>query len=107
MAHIKHDIHHGLSVDQAKQAAQLALQEYTQRYADKGLNVRWTSDTRAEIEFTIKGTNVQALVDVLPEVLRVDAQVPFVFVPFKGLAVKAVETEAQKWIRQVREAKSA
>lgn len=107
MAHIKHDIHHGLSVDQAKQAAQLALQAYTQRYADKGLSARWTSDTRAEIEFTAKGTKVQAIVDVLPDVLRVDAQVPFVFVPFKGMAVKAVETEAQKWISQVRDAKSA
>jgi hypothetical protein len=47
------------------------------------------------------------MVDVLPDVLRVDAQIPFVFVPFKGMAVKAVETEAQKWIQQVREAKSA
>jgi hypothetical protein len=107
MAHVKHDIHHGLSVDQAKQAAQLALQEYSKRFANKGLQARWTSDTRAEVEFTAKGTRVQAIVEVLPDVLRVDAQVPFVFVPFKGMAVKAVETEAQKWIRQVREAKSA
>jgi hypothetical protein len=107
MAHVKHDIRHGLSVEKAKQAATLALQEYQQRYADKGLNARWTSDTRAEVEFTAKGTKVQAVVDVLPDVLRVDAQIPFVFVPFKSMAIKAVETEAQKWIQQVREAKSA
>ncbi|HET6338367.1 MAG TPA: polyhydroxyalkanoic acid system family protein [Polyangiales bacterium] len=107
MAHVKHDIRHGLSVDQAKKAAQLALQDYSKRFAEKGLRAHWTSDTRAEVEFTAKGTKVQAIVDVLPDVLRVDAQVPFVFVPFKGMAVKAVETEAQKWIQQVREAKSA
>jgi hypothetical protein len=107
MAHITHEIRHGLTLDQAKQAAQLALAEYTQRFANKGLKARWTSDARAEVEFSAKGANVQAVVDVLPDVLKVDAKVPFVFVPFKSMAVKAVETEAQRWIQQVREQKTA
>lgn len=101
MAHITHEIRHGLTLDQAKRAAQLALDEYTQRYASKGLRARWTSDARAEVEFSAKGATVQAVVDVLPDVLRVDAKVPFVFVPFKAMAVKAVDNEAARWIRQV------
>lgn len=101
MAHIKHEIRHGLTLDQAKRAAQLALDEYSQRYASKGLRARWTSDARAEVEFSAKGATVQAVVDVLPDVLRVDAKVPFVFVPFKAMAMKAVDTEAARWIRQV------
>lgn len=107
MAQITHEIRHGLSIDQAKQAAKLALADYQRRYADKGLDARWISDVRAEIEFSAKGAKVQAVVDVLPDVLKVDAKVPFVLRPFKSVAVNAVEQEAQKWIRQVREARSA
>lgn len=107
MAHITHEIRHGLSIDQAKQAAQLALSEYMRRYAEKGLSARWVSDSRAEVEFAAKGAKVQAVVDVLADVLKVDAQVPFVLRPFKGMAMSAVEKEAQKWIRQVRDARPA
>lgn len=103
MAHITHEIRHGLPIEQAKQAAQLALSDYLRRYGERGLQARWITESRAEIEFAAKGAKVQAVVDVLPDVLKVDAQVPFVLRPFKGMAVSAVEQEAQKWIRQVRE----
>jgi len=107
MAHITHEIRHGLPLEQAKQAAQLALQDYLSRYGNRGLSARWISDVRAEIEFAAKGAKVQAVVDVLPDVLKVDASVPFILRPFKGVAVAAVDKEARKWIQQVREARTA
>jgi hypothetical protein len=107
MAHITHEIHHGLPLEQAKQAAQLALADYLRRYGERGLAARWISDTRAEIEFAAKGAKVQAVVDVLPDVLKVDATIPFILKPFKSMAVSAVDKEAQRFIQQVREGKVA
>lgn len=102
MAHITHDIPHGLSLDQAKRAADMALTEYRERFAAKGLSARWISDTRAEIEFSAKGARVEATVDVLPSVLRIDAKVPLLLRPFKSAAVSAVEREVQRFIERVR-----
>jgi hypothetical protein len=102
MAHITHEIRHGLSLDQAKRAADLALTEYQQRFAARGLSARWISDTRAEIEYSAKGAKVEATVDVLPTVLRIDAKVPLLLRPFKSAAISAVEREVQRFIEQAR-----
>ncbi|HKP62036.1 MAG TPA: polyhydroxyalkanoic acid system family protein [Polyangiales bacterium] len=102
MAHITHEIAHSLGLEQAKRVADLALTDYQQRFAAKGLSARWISDTRAEIEFSAKGARVEATVDVLPSVLRIDAKVPLLLRPFKSAAVSAVEREVQRFIEQAR-----
>ena len=102
MAHITHEITHGLGPDQAKHAADMALTEYVQRFGSRGLVARWISDTRAEIELSAKGAKVEATVDVLPSVLRIDAKVPLLLRPFKAAAVSAVEREVRRFIEQVR-----
>src|SRR5262245_36061535 len=102
MAHITHEIQHGLGLEQAKRAADLALREYQQRFGAKGLAARWISDTRAEVEYSAKGAKVEATVDVLPSVLRIDAKVPLLLRPFKSAAVHAIEREARRFIEQVK-----
>jgi len=98
MSHITHDIRHGLSLDQAKRVAHAALDDYLARYSSRGLRAAWSSETRAEVEVAVKGVRLAAVVDVLPDVLRVDANVPFVLRAFKGTAIATVEREVQKWI---------
>lgn len=102
MSHLTHEIRHGLTIEQATRAAHLALDEYLARYASRGLTGTWSGDTRAEIAFATKGVHVTATVDVLPDVLRVQADVPFVLRMFKGQAIAAVEREANKWIDKVK-----
>jgi len=102
MSHITHDIRHGLTLDQAKRMAHVALDEYLARYASRGLTARWASDTRVELEVAVKGVRLAAAVDVLADVLRVDAKVPFVLRAFKGTAITYIEREAQKWIERAR-----
>lgn len=102
MARITHEIQHGLGLEQAKRAADLALREYQQRFGAKGLSARWISDTRAEVEYSAKGAKVEATVDVSSSVLRIDVRVPLLLRPFKSAAVAAVEREARRFIEQVK-----
>ena len=101
MAQITHELEHGLTQGQAKQAAQLALEHYLERYGSRGLSARWVSDLRAEIEVSVKGASVRASVDVLPAVLRIEVEVPLLLRPFKAVTVAKVESEARRWIAQV------
>ena len=107
MSHMTHEIRHGLTIEQATRAAHLALDEYLTRYAARGLTGSWSGDTRAQIAFAAKGVHVSAVVDVLPDVLRVQADVPFVLRVFKAQALSAVEREAHKWIDKVKAEVSA
>ena len=102
MSHITHDIRHGLSLEQAKRVAHSALDDYLARYGSRGFTARWSSETRAELEVAVKGVHLAAIVDVLPEVLRVDAKVPLVLRAFKGTAIATVEREVQKWLHRAK-----
>jgi hypothetical protein len=97
-----HEIPHGLTLEQATRAAHLALDEYLGKYAARGLEGRWSNKTRAELSFASAGVSVQAVVDVLPNVLRVEANIPLMLRPFKAKAIAAIEREARKWIDKVK-----
>jgi hypothetical protein len=107
MAHISHEIVHGLTLEQAKRTAHQALEQYLERYRTRGLSGRWSSSTRAELAYASAGMQVKAVVDVLSDVLRVEAQVPFMLRPFKPQAVAALEDEARKWIERAKTEVSA
>jgi len=102
-----HEIMHGLTLEQATRTAHQALEEYLERYASRGLSGRWTSNTRAELDYASAGMRVKAVVDVLSDVLRVEADVPFLLRAFKSQAVAALEREAGKWIERAKTEVSA
>lgn len=102
MSQITHEIRHGLAPADAKRVAQRAMDEYVSRYGERGMSARWLSDTRAEIKLAVRGVHLEATVDVLPDVLRVETSVPLLLRPFKGVAIAAVEREAQKWIAEAK-----
>jgi hypothetical protein len=102
MSQITHEIRHGLPQADAKRVAQRAMDTYLSRYAERGMTATWSTDTRAEIKLAVRGVHVEAAVDVLPEVLRVEASVPLLLRPFKSVAIAAVEREAQKWIAEAK-----
>lgn len=102
MAQITHEVTHGLSLEQAKQAARLALEDYVKRYAERGLAAHWVSDSQADVKMSVKGAEVHATVDVLPSVLRIEAKVPLLLRAFKSVAVAKIDSEARRWFEQVR-----
>lgn len=102
MSQITHEIRHGLTLEQAKRAARLALDHYLARYSTRGFTANWSSDVRAELAFASRGLQVQAVVDVLDDVLRVAAEVPLALRPLKSIAVATAEREAQRWIEKAK-----
>jgi len=103
MANLTLEVPHGLDQAQAKQAAELALAHYLARYASHGLSARWSSDTRADIEVTLRGVHLRGFVEILPAQLRLTADVPLLLRPFKGIASAAIERETKRWVEQIKQ----
>jgi Putative polyhydroxyalkanoic acid system protein (PHA_gran_rgn) len=101
MAHITHEVPHGLDLERAKQAARLALDDYLRRFGER-VSARWVTDSRAEVRVSVKGAHIEATVDVLPAVLRIEARVPLLLKAFKSVAVAKIDSEAAHWIEQAR-----
>lgn len=100
MAQTTLDVQHGLDLPQAQRVARLAADHYLARFGDKGLQIRWQSDARAEIEAKLRGATVRASVDILPDKLQIAANVPMLLLPFKAVASAAIAREVQHWAKQ-------
>lgn len=104
---MKHNIHHGLSHELARKATQKALESYQERFAEYKPRGRWVNDDRAEIAFTVAGKTLEGTVDVGKSDIGLELEVPFVFLPFRGRAMKVIEDEIQQWIQWAREGRIA
>lgn len=98
---MKHQVPHKLGQDKAKQVAIQALASYQQRFAEYSPRVDWTSDSVANIGFSIKGLKLNGAIEVLPDNFSLDLDVPFVLRPFRGTALSVIEEEIKKWISKV------
>jgi hypothetical protein len=99
---VQHDIRHGLPEDTAKAVARKAVEAYGERFADYSFKHKWANENRVELSFTVAGKTLVGALNVLPEVLRFELDVPFIFKPFSGQAVKIIEREAVVWIERAR-----
>jgi hypothetical protein len=94
---MKHTVRHDLGKDLAKKAAMAAFDSYKERYAKYNPTATWHGD-RADIAFTAKGMTLKGALDVLPNSIDMDMDVPLLLRPFKGIAMDAVEREIEKWV---------
>lgn len=99
---MQHDIRHGLPEDTAKAVARKAVEAYAERFANYAFSHRWVNDNRVELTFTVAGKTLHGALQVLTDVLRFELDVPFIFKPFSGQAVKIIEREAVTWIERAR-----
>jgi hypothetical protein len=97
MPHVKLDVDHALALEQAKQAAKLAVDHYAAKFADRGLQITWVDDTHLNLDVTVRGSKVHGSVVILPSTLHIEADVPLLLLPFKSLAASAIEREAARW----------
>jgi hypothetical protein len=95
---MKHVVPHGLGQEKAKQVALAAIGSYTSRFAQYNPNARWLDDRRAEISFQVKGITLSGNMQVNPNDIEMDLEVPFLLRPFKGKALGVIEEEIKKWI---------
>ena len=95
---MKHSVPHDLGKDQAKKAAEAAFAAYAQKFAKYQPTANWTTPDRADVSFTAKGITLKGVLEVKPNSIDMDLDVPFLLRPFKDRALGAVDREIQTWI---------
>ena len=97
---MQHVVKHNLDNATAKLAAQKAYESYSERFAKYKPTAEWTSDTHCDVTFTVKGITVEGSIDMRPGHIDMDLDVPFLFRPFKTLALDYTEKEIRTWIER-------
>jgi hypothetical protein len=95
---MKHSVPHNLGQEKAKQVAEAAIGSYSERFAQYNPVANWVNDKRAEISFKVKGVKLSGAMQVNPNDIEMDLDVPFMLRPFKGTALGVIEEEVKKWI---------
>lgn len=99
---MKHVIRHGVSQTQAKQAIETAIDVYARKFPDYHPRTQWKSETKAEVSFKVKGMTLTTNIEIKPETIESDMDVPFLFRPFKSRALKVIDAEVQKWLARAK-----
>ena len=95
---MKHSVPHDLSPDLAKRATEKAIQTYCEKFADYNPSVNWSSDSKANVEFKVKGIALKGEFNLVPKAIEIDMKVPFALKLFQGKAVQVVDKAIRQWI---------
>lgn len=95
---MKHVVTHSLDNATAKMAAEKAYESYSERFAEYKPTADWSSDTHCDVTFTVKGIKLKGAIDLVPGQIDMDLDVPFLFRPFKSLALDYTMKEIRQWI---------
>ncbi len=60
---------------------------------------------KANISFSIKGMTLSGSMEVLPNAIEMDLDVPFLLRPFKGQAIGIIEGEIKEWVAKAKQGK--
>jgi len=99
---MKHQIAHDLDSNLAKEAAVRAFEAYQKRFASFSPTMDWEGERKARIGFSIKGVKLEGSIDILPRAIELDLNVPFLFRPFKGKAIEAIDREVRTWLTKAK-----
>jgi hypothetical protein len=95
---VTHDIPHDLDMDLARLAAKKAAEAYGKRFAEYDYKAKWVSDNRVELGFTVVGKRLEGAMNIKPNCLELELEVPLMLRPFRGKAIEIIEKEARSWL---------
>jgi hypothetical protein len=99
---VKHKIVHGLDHATARRATRRALESYQAAYREYQPGGSWLDEDRAQVWFVVAGRRLEGKVQVSPTEVLLDLEVPLLFRPFQGVAVKIVDDEVRAWIARAK-----
>jgi hypothetical protein len=99
---MKHIVRHEVTQAQARQAIDTAIQVYSRKFPQYQPKSRWLSDSHAQVSFHVKGMSLTANIKTLAEHIEMDMEVPFIFWPIKGQAMRLIEGEIRKWVARAK-----
>jgi Putative polyhydroxyalkanoic acid system protein (PHA_gran_rgn) len=95
---MKHTVSHDLGQERAKKVTESALSTYTEKFAKYSPQTTWTSPSKAQISFTVKGMSLKGGVEVKDKSIELELDVPFLLKPFQGQAISVIEGEIKEWL---------
>ncbi len=99
---MKTRIPHSLDFATARKAANAAYDAYRERFANYSPRIDWASDKDARLSFNALGHELTANLEILPDAITVDMDVPLMLRPFKSKAVAIVEERVAFWVEKAR-----
>ncbi|MCO4743204.1 MAG: polyhydroxyalkanoic acid system family protein [Proteobacteria bacterium] len=99
---LKHSIPHDLGLELGRKVTARALESYRDDFAEYSPQGRWVSADRAEVSFSVAGKTLAGAVDVKARVIELELKVPFLFRPFKSIAIGVIENEIREWINRAK-----
>jgi len=99
---MKHAMKHDLSPELAKKVAEKAFESYREKYANYNPTINWTSESRAEASFSVKGTSLKGVIELAPGSISFDLEVPFLLRMFKGKAIEIMDGELRSWTEKAK-----
>jgi hypothetical protein len=97
---MQHRIPHSLPHALAIQATRKALDTYRAQFPQLRPGGEWLSEGRARVWFHAPAGKLEGHVEVLPDAITIDLEVPFLLRAFKGQAIKVIEAEVKAWIQK-------
>ena len=94
----QHRVPHDLSHELARAATKKALDTYKARFSEYKPAGQWLDDDRARVQFTVAGKTLEGLVQVADRYIGLELDVPFIFRPFRKIAMNVIEEEINEWI---------
>jgi hypothetical protein len=88
---------HTLDFATARRVADLAFRAYEQRYAKYHPTLLWLGPGEAEASFSALGLTIRGKIELLPDSIAFELEVPIVLRVFTDRAQAAVEREVRRW----------
>lgn len=102
---MKHAVPHNLGQKRAKQVTDAMLKAYKTKYSKYHPAGKWLSPNKASISFKTAGMTVSGVIEILPDKILIDFEVPFLFRPFSKKAIQVVEADIKSWIAKAKKGK--
>lgn len=99
---MKHEIHHGLSPEQARTVVDKAMEAYAARFAEYNPEFHWKTENQGRLGFKAKGVSVAGDIEIDGPKILVDLEVPFILRIFKGKAIEVIDREVRTWVEKAR-----
>lgn len=78
------------------------MDSYRADFSEYSPTARWVSEDRALVSFSAVGRTMEGAVTVTSSAVELQLDVPLLLRPFKGIALKVVEGEIQRWLDRAR-----
>ena len=98
----KHSIPHDLPVEKAKQVIEKAAEEYCRKFKAYSPKTSWSSDNKMAIKASAFGFPIIAELTLKEESIDIAMAIPLAFKSFKGVAIKMIDQEVNRWIEEAK-----